>query len=173
MIIFVISKKEKSRGVKIKSGHIFDKIIEYVVDNRWSQFVFPTSNCDVKSCKMRNVRRRNQGIEYGIYMLGMQAVNYGLDKIPPVTLASVIAQVIFMSPKKSHLLWIKSTKTFFFSLNCRHFCILDIFKFPGTQRTFVYLQWKLWNIKTGNHSLFPILNMAQICICITTWSHIF
>lgn len=43
---------------------------------------------------MRTTRRRNQGLEYGIYLLGMHAMNYGLDKIPPVTLIGVIGQVI-------------------------------------------------------------------------------
>lgn len=41
----------------------------------------------------RNIRRRQPGLEYGLYLLGMQAVNYGVDKIPPVTLLGVIVQV--------------------------------------------------------------------------------
>ncbi|XP_057330300.1 rhomboid-related protein 4-like [Microplitis mediator] len=42
----------------------------------------------------RNVRRRQPGLEYGLYLLGMQAVNYGVDKIPPVTLLGVIVQAL-------------------------------------------------------------------------------
>ncbi|KAK0085320.1 hypothetical protein PV325_005430 [Microctonus aethiopoides] len=42
----------------------------------------------------RSVRRRQQGLEYGLYLLGMQAVNYGIDKIPSVTLFGVIAQAL-------------------------------------------------------------------------------
>ena len=38
-------------------------------------------------------QRRQQGLQYGIYLLGMQALNYGIDKIPPVTLITIIAQV--------------------------------------------------------------------------------
>lgn len=45
----------------------------------------------------RSVRRRQQGLEYGLYLLGMQAINYGIDKIPSVTLFGVIAQVIFLT----------------------------------------------------------------------------
>ncbi|XP_066581370.1 rhomboid-related protein 4-like [Prorops nasuta] len=43
---------------------------------------------------MRPVQRRSQGLQYGIYLLGIQAINFGIDKIPPVTLISVIAQVL-------------------------------------------------------------------------------
>ncbi|XP_063980459.1 rhomboid-related protein 4-like [Diachasmimorpha longicaudata] len=43
---------------------------------------------------MRPARRRQQGLEYGLYLLGMQAVNYGIDKIPPVTLAAIVGQAL-------------------------------------------------------------------------------
>ncbi|KAF3423299.1 hypothetical protein E2986_07976 [Frieseomelitta varia] len=43
---------------------------------------------------MRPTQRRQQGLQYGIYLLGMQALNYGIDKIPPVTLITIIAQVL-------------------------------------------------------------------------------
>ena len=45
--------------------------------------------------KMRPVQRRQQGLQYGIYLLAMQAFNFGIDKIPPVTLIGIIGQVSF------------------------------------------------------------------------------
>lgn len=39
-------------------------------------------------------RRRQQGLQYGIFLLYMQAMNIGIDKIPPATLIGVAAQVI-------------------------------------------------------------------------------
>lgn len=42
---------------------------------------------------MRPAQRRQPGLQYGIMLLGMQLVNYGIDKIPPATLAAVVAQV--------------------------------------------------------------------------------
>ncbi|KZC05983.1 PREDICTED: rhomboid-related protein 4-like [Dufourea novaeangliae] len=43
---------------------------------------------------MRPVQRRQQGFQYGIYLLCMQALNFGIDKIPPATLAAIIGQVL-------------------------------------------------------------------------------
>ncbi|XP_076632226.1 uncharacterized protein LOC143347164 isoform X2 [Colletes latitarsis] len=43
---------------------------------------------------MRPYQRRQQGLQYGIVLLGMQAMNYGLDKIPPATLFTIIGQVL-------------------------------------------------------------------------------
>ncbi|EZA47701.1 Rhomboid domain-containing protein [Ooceraea biroi] len=39
-------------------------------------------------------RRRQQGLQYGIFLLCMQTVNYGLEKIPPATLIGIIAQTL-------------------------------------------------------------------------------
>ncbi|XP_031842639.1 rhomboid-related protein 4 [Nomia melanderi] len=41
---------------------------------------------------MRSQRR--QGFQYGIYLLFMQALNFGIDKIPPATLGTIIGQVL-------------------------------------------------------------------------------
>lgn len=43
---------------------------------------------------MRPGQRRQQGLQYGIYLLGMQALNFGLDKIPPATLIGIIIQAL-------------------------------------------------------------------------------
>ncbi|XP_076165390.1 rhomboid-related protein 4 [Ptiloglossa arizonensis] len=43
---------------------------------------------------MRPAQRRQQGLQYGVLLLGMQAMNYGIDKIPPVTLITIIGQVL-------------------------------------------------------------------------------
>ncbi|XP_043492759.1 rhomboid-related protein 4-like [Polistes fuscatus] len=43
---------------------------------------------------MRPVQRRQQGLQYGLYLLFMQAVNIGVDKIPPATLIGVILQAL-------------------------------------------------------------------------------
>ncbi|XP_053976389.1 rhomboid-related protein 4-like [Hylaeus anthracinus] len=43
---------------------------------------------------MRPAQRRQQGLQYGIVLLGMQAMNFGLDKIPPATLITIIGQVL-------------------------------------------------------------------------------
>ena len=45
---------------------------------------------------MRPIQRRQQGIQYGIYLLALQAVNFGVDKIPPATLIGIIGQVSFL-----------------------------------------------------------------------------
>lgn len=42
---------------------------------------------------MRPVQRRQQGLQYGLYLLCMQAINFGVDRIPPATLIVVILQV--------------------------------------------------------------------------------
>lgn len=42
---------------------------------------------------MRN-QRRQQDLQYGIFLLCMQIIKFGLDKIPPATLIVVIVQVI-------------------------------------------------------------------------------
>lgn len=42
---------------------------------------------------MRPGQRRQPGLQYGIYLLGLQALNFGVDKIPPVTLFGIAAQV--------------------------------------------------------------------------------
>lgn len=42
---------------------------------------------------MRPIQRRQQGLQYGIFLLGMQALNFGIDKIPPATLLAIIGQV--------------------------------------------------------------------------------
>ncbi|KYN43973.1 Rhomboid domain-containing protein 1 [Trachymyrmex septentrionalis] len=39
-------------------------------------------------------QRRQQGLQNGIFLLGMQALNFGLDKIPPATLIGIIAQTL-------------------------------------------------------------------------------
>ncbi|XP_011644975.1 rhomboid-related protein 4-like [Pogonomyrmex barbatus] len=39
-------------------------------------------------------QRRQQGLEYGIFLLCMQALNFGIDKIPPATLIGVIGQTL-------------------------------------------------------------------------------
>lgn len=41
-------------------------------------------------------QRRQRGLQYGIFLLCMQALNFGLDRIPPATLIGVIVQVIFI-----------------------------------------------------------------------------
>lgn len=46
---------------------------------------------------MRPGQRRQQGLQYGIYLLFMQTINIGIDKIPPATLIGVILQVIFLA----------------------------------------------------------------------------
>ncbi|KOC71007.1 Rhomboid domain-containing protein 1 [Habropoda laboriosa] len=43
---------------------------------------------------MRPVQRRQQGLQYGVYLLAMQALNFGVDKIPPATLITIIGQVL-------------------------------------------------------------------------------
>ncbi|CAK9795334.1 Rhomboid-related protein 4 [Anthophora plagiata] len=43
---------------------------------------------------MRPVQRRQQGLQYGVYLLAMQALNFGIDKIPPATLITIILQVL-------------------------------------------------------------------------------
>ncbi|XP_046431792.1 rhomboid-related protein 4-like [Neodiprion fabricii] len=43
---------------------------------------------------MRPVQRQRQGLQYGIVLLCMQAINFGIDKIPPATLAGVIGQTL-------------------------------------------------------------------------------
>lgn len=42
---------------------------------------------------MRPIQRRQHGLQYGIYLLYIQALNFGIDKIPPATLLTIIAQV--------------------------------------------------------------------------------
>lgn len=42
---------------------------------------------------MRPVQRRQQGLQYGIYLLCMQAMNFGIEQIPPATLILIILQV--------------------------------------------------------------------------------
>ncbi|XP_026672495.1 rhomboid-related protein 4-like [Ceratina calcarata] len=42
---------------------------------------------------MRPAQRRQQGLQYGVFLLLMQAMNFGIDKIPPATLITIIAQV--------------------------------------------------------------------------------
>ncbi|EGI64617.1 PREDICTED: rhomboid-related protein 4-like [Acromyrmex echinatior] len=39
-------------------------------------------------------QRRQQGLQNGIFLLCMQALNFGLDKIPPATLIGIIAQTL-------------------------------------------------------------------------------
>lgn len=43
---------------------------------------------------MRPVQRRQQGLQYGLYLLFMQVMNFGIDRIPTVTLIAVIAQAL-------------------------------------------------------------------------------
>lgn len=43
---------------------------------------------------MRPGQRRQTGLQYGLYLLCMQALNIGLDKIPPATLFGVAAQAL-------------------------------------------------------------------------------
>lgn len=43
---------------------------------------------------MRPVQRRQQGLQYGIYLLCLQVMNFGIDKIPPATLILIIVQVL-------------------------------------------------------------------------------
>ncbi|OAD59878.1 Rhomboid domain-containing protein 1 [Eufriesea mexicana] len=43
---------------------------------------------------MRPIQRRQQNLQYGIYLLCMQVLNFGIDKIPPATLITIIAQVL-------------------------------------------------------------------------------
>ncbi|XP_051156344.1 rhomboid-related protein 4-like [Leptopilina boulardi] len=43
---------------------------------------------------MRPGQRRQPGLQYGIYLLGLQAINFGIDKIPPVTLFGIAAQAL-------------------------------------------------------------------------------
>lgn len=45
---------------------------------------------------MRPGQRRQPGLQYGIYLLGLQAINFGIDKIPPVTLFGIAAQVNYI-----------------------------------------------------------------------------
>lgn len=45
---------------------------------------------------MRPNQRRQQGVQYGIYLLALQAVNFGVDKIPPATLIGIVGQVSFL-----------------------------------------------------------------------------
>lgn len=43
---------------------------------------------------MRPGRGRQQyGMQYGVYLLCVQALNFGFDKIPPGTLLTIIGQV--------------------------------------------------------------------------------
>ncbi|KAG7200867.1 hypothetical protein KM043_003230 [Ampulex compressa] len=53
-----------------------------------------TLNVIKLTCNMRPGQRRQQGLQYGIYLLGMQALNFGLDKIPPATLIGIIIQAL-------------------------------------------------------------------------------
>ncbi|XP_020285299.1 rhomboid-related protein 4-like isoform X2 [Pseudomyrmex gracilis] len=39
-------------------------------------------------------RRRQQGLQYGIFLLFMQALNFGIERIPPATLIGVIIQTL-------------------------------------------------------------------------------
>ncbi|XP_076651458.1 rhomboid-related protein 4 [Halictus rubicundus] len=43
---------------------------------------------------MRPAQRRQQGLQYGIYLLCLQAFNFGIDKIPPATLVTILGQVL-------------------------------------------------------------------------------
>ncbi|XP_015591364.1 rhomboid-related protein 4 [Cephus cinctus] len=43
---------------------------------------------------MRPYQRRQQAVDYGIYLLFMQAFNFGINKIPPATLIGVIGQAL-------------------------------------------------------------------------------
>ncbi|XP_012289020.1 rhomboid-related protein 4 [Orussus abietinus] len=43
---------------------------------------------------MRPAQRRQQGLQYGILLLCMQAANFGIEKIPPATLIGVVGQAL-------------------------------------------------------------------------------
>ncbi|EFN88719.1 rhomboid-related protein 4 [Harpegnathos saltator] len=43
---------------------------------------------------MRPGERRQQGLQYGIYLLFTQTINIGIDRIPPATLIGVISQTL-------------------------------------------------------------------------------
>lgn len=43
---------------------------------------------------MRPAQRRQQGLQYGVFLLLMQAQNFGIEKIPPATLITIIVQVL-------------------------------------------------------------------------------
>ncbi|XP_012268772.1 rhomboid-related protein 4-like [Athalia rosae] len=64
---------------------------------------------------MRQTHRRGQRLEYGILLLAVQAINYGIDKIPPVTLTAVIGQALLytgvvQTPWKAEDVCISSVK---------------------------------------------------------------
>jgi rhomboid domain-containing protein 1 len=41
---------------------------------------------------MRPMQRRQPGLQYGLILLASQALNFGIDKIPPATLVGIVAQ---------------------------------------------------------------------------------
>ncbi|XP_076632224.1 rhomboid-related protein 4 isoform X1 [Colletes latitarsis] len=82
---------------------------------------------------MRPYQRRQQGLQYGIVLLGMQAMNYGLDKIPPATLFTIIGQV---------LLYIGLIKV---PWNAEEVCISAI-------KVLKYRNWKSFLISNFEHS---------------------
>lgn len=43
---------------------------------------------------MRPGQKRQQAFQYGIYLLLTQAISYGIDKIPPVTLIGIVGQAL-------------------------------------------------------------------------------
>lgn len=81
---------------------------------------------------MRPIQRRQQGLQYGIFLLGMQALNFGIDKIPPATLLAIIGQV---------LLYIGLIKV---PWNAEEVCI-------STIKIFKYHDWKSFIVSNFEH----------------------
>lgn len=46
---------------------------------------------------MMRANQRRQGLQYGVYLIFMQTLNIGIDKIPPATLLGVAAQALLFS----------------------------------------------------------------------------
>ena len=71
-------------------------------------------------------------MQYGIYLLGMQVLNFGLDKIPPATLLAIIGQV---------LLYVGVIKV---PWNAEEVCI-------STIKIFKYHDWKSFIVSNFEH----------------------
>ncbi|XP_043289344.1 rhomboid-related protein 4-like [Venturia canescens] len=46
---------------------------------------------------MRPIQRRQQIQQYGLYLLAMQTMDYGINKIPPATLLAIIGQALLFT----------------------------------------------------------------------------
>ena len=81
---------------------------------------------------MRPVQRRQQGLQYGIYLLCMQAMNFGIEQIPPATLILIILQV---------LLYVGLIKV---PWNAEEVCISAV-------KIFKYRDWKSFIVSNFEH----------------------